>query len=449
MEILLDELQAALHRSAVSRLLLAYSGGLDSSCLLHAVTQLRKGSDFQIRAIHINHGIHPESDEWQRHCEQTCTLMGIELVSERLELGSQTSEDDARRARYKAFEAALRRGETLLMAHHLDDQLETLLLRLARGSGLSGLSGMPHERRLGHGQLLRPWITLKRSDLQRYAEQEQLHWVEDTSNSGVLYDRNYCRNQLLPLVEQRWPAYRESWSKSQTLLAESAELLAELARDDVSRLSESGQELDLTELQTLSPVRQRNALRHWLSELGLELPGWQQLHQLQNEFIAGRSDSRNVFDLGQFYIQRFQQRLYVLQHPSEGKILQPCVWDCAAQSDLQLTGNGRLLANATLSAGISSTHAGALQVRYREGGESVRLPGRPEKTLKKLLQEEHVPPWLRERLPLIFADDQLVCVPGLGVADKFGAGEGEEGWEIHWEPPESLAPLRPRESTLN
>lgn len=444
MDVLLGELQAALDRSAAKNLLVAYSGGLDSTCLLHAASSLSGAANRQLRALHINHGLQSAANDWQQHCEQRCASLGIELSCHAVDLPVDASEDEARQARYGVFESQLRSDETLLLAHHLDDQLETLLLRLMRGAGPAGLAGMPQRRALGQGQLLRPWLALGRAELLRYASAHELDWVEDASNAGTAFDRNYSRQEILPRLEQRWPAYRESWSKSQTLLAESAELLADLARLDLGKMTaEQFGGLDLQVLASLSPPRQRNVLRLWLTELGLSTPGWQKTRQLLDEYIAAREDSAGVLDFGQFYLQRFQQRLYALRYmPLDDRALS---WDALQHKQLFLPDNGVLAASTSTGPVLRAELAVNLQVRYRQGGEVIQLPGRPAKALKKLFQEHGIPPWHRERTPLIFRQEQLVCVPGLGVAANCLALAGEEGLHINWQQPDLLVESNSRD----
>lgn len=445
MDVLLTALQAALDRSAAKNLIVAYSGGLDSTCLLHAAHSLSAASGRQLRALHINHGLQDAASDWQRHCERQCADLQIELACQAVELPGDASEDEARQARYAVFESRIRGDETLLLAQHLDDQLETLLLRLMRGAGPAGLAGMPERRDLGQGQLLRPWLSLGRSELQRFAGEHALSWVEDASNASTAFDRNFCRQEILPRLEDRWPGYRDSWSKSQALLAESAELLTDLAHIDLGRLSaDQAGGLDLQELAALSPARQRNALRLWLTKLGLSAPGWQTMRQLLDEFITAREDGAGVLDMGQFYLQRFQQRLYALRHlPLNDAVLN---WDARENRELPLPGNGALAVSAAAESGLRPELAPDLQVRYRQGGESIRLPGRPAKPLKKLFQEQGIPPWHRERMPLIFRQEQLVCVPGLGVAADCLASAGEEGLDINWQQPNLLVDYNRRDS---
>jgi tRNA(Ile)-lysidine synthase len=225
----LQVLTTALHSMPTcSVLVVGFSGGLDSTVLLHVLHQLSQQADFHwtLRALHINHGMQLNADAWERHCELACKSLSIDLQVEnvRADFGQSLPvadiENAARRVRYEAFENQLRAGEALLLAHHLDDQMETFLLRLMRGSGLKGLAGIPITRSLGKSFLYRPLLGFERQQLAAYARAEQLLWLEDESNEDEKFDRNFCRQALLPLLATRWPGYRDSWLKTSALAAE-------------------------------------------------------------------------------------------------------------------------------------------------------------------------------------------------------------------------------------
>lgn len=419
-------------------LVVAYSGGLDSSCLLHVAAGLASAEQRPLRAIHVNHGISAAADQWQDHCRQVCAGLGIALDCAAVTLLSDASEDQAREARYEAFATRLRGAECLLLAHHLDDQLETLLLRLLRGAGPGGLAGMPARRSLGEGQLLRPWLGLPRSELEAYAASQKLSWVEDESNAATRFDRNFCRQEILPRLEQRWPEYRSSWQKSQELLRDSDALLGDLAVLDLARLAgDKPGIIKLEPLQALSPARQRNVLRHWLQHnLGLRAVNWALLQRLTTDIVPPGSATDATLEVGEFLLQVFQQQLFALRASQAWLPPAEQPWSAVTQPSLVLPGNGRLAARSTVGSGLARSHGEQLCIRYRQGGESLQLPGRPTKTLKKLFQELGVPPWLRDRVPLLFAGDELICVPGVGVASEFCARPEQPGLLLQWQHPE-------------
>lgn len=421
-------------------LVVAFSGGLDSSVLLNIAHAVSTAQGRDLRAIHIHHGIHSNAEDWLKHCRQVCERLQIDFESRRVELGAGASEDEARTARYRCFTEQIKESECLLLAQHLDDQLETLLLRLCRGAGPDGLAGMPVSRKLGAGILLRPFLGVPRSALAEYAQQQQLQWVEDDSNVQTHYDRNYCRHSVLPLIESRWPGYRDSWHKSQSLLQDSADLQRDLAVLDLERVRGGRSGIVAIEpLRSLSQPRQRNTLRHWLQdELGVPGVGWQLLHQLCNEVLTADPESSAAVDLQVLQLQVFQGQLFALRQlpPPDTS---PTHWNAVHQARLSLPGNGMLTARSSANGkGLGRVHADNLEIRYRQGGESLRLPGRPAKSLKKIFQEQAVPPWYRQRLPLLYQDDRLVCVPGIGVEVECVAAADEPGLEVAWQHPEFL-----------
>lgn len=441
-----DKLAAALSELAsTSNFLIGLSGGLDSVVLLHAMARLRDqpGADFQLRALHINHQLQDQAQSWEQHCSSLCAKLGVEFTSTTVAIaGGSGIENAAREARYREFEATLLQGEELLLAHHRDDQMETLLLRLMRGSGSRGLSGIPRSRALGASRLLRPLLDIDREELQSYAESEQLAWVEDHSNKDEGFDRNYCRHSLLPLIESRWPGYRESWSKSAVLASESEALLQELAAIDLAQIAtESASIVSREKLLVLPEPRRRNVLRHWLARLGANELSWNQLQQLSNEVLQGASGQ---FIAEDFQIFCFRERVYVMAAQELERDLDSTGLEAMpvlpVTGEVMLPGNGRLRLRASEGEGICADKLSHLSIRYRRGGETCRLAGRPSKTLKKILQESEVPPWLRSRVPLLYDGEDLACIAGIGVSEEFAAKDTESGCVIEWEQPDFTLP---------
>jgi len=436
------KLEAALKELAsTGKILLGLSGGLDSVVLLHALVRLRDqpASNIKLRALHINHQLQQEADHWEQHCLALCAELGVEFASIKVQIGERAGlENAARDARYKEFALHLSADEELLLAHHRDDQMETLLLRLMRGSGVRGLSGIPSSRAVGANKLLRPLLNFDREELRSYARIQGLSWMEDGSNEDDSFDRNYCRHRILPLVEECWPSYRESWSKSIILAGESAELIQDLAAMDLADVvAESAAVLNREALLALSEPRRRNVLRHWLSALGAMEMGWNQLQRLSTEVL--QSDS-GEFDSESFRISCYRDRVYALSLHSLRleltRIDLESVSSLLEAGEVLLPNNGRLRVRTVEGEGISVDKLNKPSVAYRQGGESCRLAGRPTKTLKKILQEMDVPPWVRGRIPMLFDGVDLAYVPGAGVCEGLAAEHGEPGFLIEWEQPD-------------
>lgn len=408
----------------------ALSGGLDSTVLLHLLAQLAKHESLPpLSAIHIHHGLQAVADAWPEHCRRLCARLGVPLRVEYVQVDSGASlERAARDARYAALANALGQGECLLTAQHRDDQVETVLFRLFRGAGVRGLAGMPAERTLGVGWLLRPLLDCSRAELESYARSQGLEWIDDPSNASDDLDRNYLRNQVLPDISHRWPSAAESIVRSAGHLAESQALLDELAQLDLAKADERSEyagmslpSLALEPLAGLGDPRQRNALRHWLARHAL-LPdsahwaGWQTLRD-------ARADAEPVWRLADGELRRAEGRLWWLSNAWLNFLPQERDW-IEVSSPLYLTGNGSLHFHGGLP-------AGPLRVRYRQGGEVMSLAGRGRRDLKRLLNEAGVPAFLRGRLPLLWRADEL-----LGVASLPGLRtDVTQSWTMHWSPP--------------
>ncbi|UVE16672.1 tRNA lysidine(34) synthetase TilS [Pseudomonas sp. LS44] len=408
----------------------AYSGGLDSTVLLHLLATLARRETLPpLSAIHVHHGLQAAADAWPEHCRQQCAELGVSLSVRHVQVaGGASLERAAREARYAALAACLGAGEVLLTAQHRDDQAETLLFRLLRGAGVRGLMGMPQSRVLGQGILLRPLLNCSRAELEAYAGEHGLRWVEDPSNRDSRLARNYLRHQIMPRLLEYWPQTARNLARSAEHLREAQQLLDELAEQDLLAAQSASlfpwlniSSLELAPLLSLSSARQRNALRHWLVAL-TPLPdsdhwaGWEDLRDATN-------DAQPVWRLGQGELQRAGGRLWWV---SGGWLQVPTVgapWHDPAQA-LTLPGNGLLQID-----GVAPQ--GPLEVRYRQGGELMRLAARGHRDLKRLLNEIALPGFVRGRLPLLYRGDELIAVANLPVLD----GRPEEGWKLRWQVP--------------
>ncbi len=406
---------------------IAFSGGLDSTVLLHLLAEhARKHASPPLRAIHIHHGLQPAADAWPAHCQAICDNLGIELQVVHVQVSPGASlEQAARDARYTAFKNALGPGDILFTGQHRDDQAETLLFRLLRGAGLRGLAAMPGQRALGQGGLVRPLLGCSRQQLQDYAKAHELVWIEDPSNADTHFARNYLRGQVFPQLQQRWPQASQNLARAAEHLGEALGLLDEVAQGDLAFAGQGApaawpglDSLDLATLMGLTPARQRNALQYWLSQR-TRLPdtrhwaGWADLRD-----AAG--DAQPVWRLADGQLLRSHGRIWWL---SGDWLRQPAgrlAWPDPAVP-LLLPGNGsvRLVGAAALD---------GLHIAYRQGGERLEVPGRGRRDLKRLLNEQQVPHFLRARLPLLYHGEHLLAVanlPGLVRADC----------QLHWQLP--------------
>jgi len=414
----------------------AYSGGCDSHALLHAMAELRPRLGGELRAIHVNHGLQSVAADWVAHCRGVCAALDVALtvVSVSVEPApGESLEAAARDARYDAFARELGEGDCLLLAHHLDDQAETLLLRLLRGAGVHGLAAMPVCRPLGRGYLLRPLLSTPRAAIVDYARAHGLRWVDDPSNEQSQFDRNFLRNQLIPRAAERWPSVSRTLARAAAQAAEAADLLDELAQADCDACS-IGPDLDAARLSALSAARQRNLLRYWIRRRGLSVPPRERLISGLDALLAAGPDRQPLLVWGAGRVRRHRGRL-VLEAHAESALPSASAWDLCAPV---AWAGGWVEAVDTVGGGIRADLAGRHDLRLlpRRGGERLRLPGRAHgSALKKLLQERGVPPWERARLPLLYVGDELAAVADLFVDAAFAARPGEPGLRLVWRRP--------------
>ena len=416
----------------------AYSGGLDSHVLLHLVSQLLPAD--KITALHINHQLSPNSSDWAEHCRNICASLNIPIIVETATVVAEGEgiEAAARKARYHCFDKHLQSGDLLLQAHHTDDQVETVLYRLLRGSGVKGLAGIPQTRGLGEGQLIRPLLPFTRAQLEVYAQSNGLQWIDDESNDDSRFDRNFLRNELFPLIEQRWPDYRQRICLSATLASRSAELDQICAEEDLRslgcRTERVGWSIEIYALLSLSEIRQRNVIRYWIEQHRLPVPGHKILETLFTEFLTARQDATPLLSWPGAECRRYQQRLYLLP-PSKEARLETELTVFIPEMTYPLPGGGTLRTVSAKGEGLRYQSDMQLHMCFRQGGERCEPAGRgSSNTLKKLFQEYQLEPWLRDRTPLIYLNGELAAVGDMWVCEGFQAGENERGlkFEINY-----------------
>ncbi len=413
-----QHLRQFLNAHPARRYWIGYSGGLDSHVLLHLCARIGTDTGLDFAVIHVNHQLHPDADIWQRHCQLTCERLGVPFRAVRVDARpapGESPEEAARRARYQAFTEVLQADEALLLAQHQDDQAETVLLQLLRGAGPTGLAAMPVSAKLGAGKLLRPFLDLPRQALQAYAESHGLTWLDDPSNADTRYDRNFLRHQVIPLLRQRWPACSRTLARSARHCGEAAQLLTEEAEGWLADHTAADGSLDLAALAMLPRPRQRWLLRAWLRQRGARLPSRVYLDRILDECRQARGDRLPCIRWTGGEVRRWRGRLYFLSAPP------PAIphWESPWNGDdpLHLPDGSRLEAvPAPHGIPLAAWQNRPITVRYRRGGEILRDRGH-RRPLKKFLQEQGIPPWRRQCLPLVYLDGELVAVADLWCAD--------------------------------
>lgn len=409
----------------VTRWVIGLSGGLDSVVLLHLAARSLPAD--QILVVNIDHQLQTPSAQWSAFCERQAKTLKLPFISEKVAVDASASlEQAARRARYQAFENILQPGDCLLLAHHLDDQAETMLFRLLRGTGVRGLAGIPECRSLGRAELFRPLLAVSRQQLMAWADAEQLEWIEDPSNADLSYDRNYLRHAVLPLLQARWPGFSRRWGDTARYMAEAEQLHHDLAEMDSVSVSK-GAGLCCAGLMRLSLPRRNNLLRFWLRRAGVAVGERQILSII--ELIAAADDRQPVVTLGEMQLRRYQG--VVLLQPEES------VFEWGGRP-LTLTGEvtaqGCLVVNSGLDgAGLKSVSG--VTLRNRRDGDRCKPVGRGGScSLKKIFQEHRIPAWQRSSWPVCVVGDEIVAVPGICICEGWQSEKKGSGFTLNWRP---------------
>jgi tRNA(Ile)-lysidine synthase len=415
---------------ATHHLVLALSGGLDSKTLLHALVRLRNLKHvFDIQAIHVNHGLQDIANQWQLKCQSDCDFYQVELISTDLNLAQNCHsniESQARDGRYQFFESSLKHNQWLLMAHHMDDQAETLLFRLLRGCGINGATAMPEQRALGKGTLLRPLLHFTQEEIRNYALKQKIDWIEDPSNQDEKYSRNFLRHKIMPSLKVKWPGYAKTLSRYADLAAEQIQLLDEVAESDLNNVRLKANELDVQSLLALSLVRQKNCLHYWGKIDGLLAPSSNEIEELIKQLGASLNHSIKINFAGlcvRSFLARLSLVAKVQPKPIEKKlqwldITQPLLLENGIKLSISQTNESQLT--------LPTVHQ-TVWVDRRRGGEKCLADYRSKTTeLKKIYQDLQVPTWEREWLPIIYFNDEIAAVPGYFIAKKFLAKPGCE-----------------------
>lgn len=403
-----------------TRLIVALSGGVDSVVLLHLLANFRdNNSEYTILAHHVNHGLSENAQYWSDSCETLCKQLKVTLIKSNVSIEKQprkSLEALARDARYQCFKDKMKDGDIILTGHHQDDQLETLLLALKRGSGSTGLQGVHTTQEFFNGYLVRSLLNFSRQQIVEYATLNGLHWVEDESNLDINFDRNFIRQKISPLLIKRWPAIAQSVSRTAQLCQEQQSLLNEVAEMDLKGCASfhcSQQILSITKLAELSVARRNNVIRYWLKLNGLNYPSSKQLQVLWKEVALANSDKQPKLVLELHSVRRYQKALYVVNEEEVKLPETPTQW--RGEALLELVKNKVSIDFSKVDSLIAKQHKIECYFRHHLDTNLTCLPKERDKTrsIKKLLHEYQVPPWLRDKIVFIMIDQHLVEAIGL------------------------------------
>ncbi len=418
------------------RYIIALSGGADSCALAAAVAEVAAGRHVSAVAVHVNHGVHADADRWQEHCRALCERLGLAFEAHRVNPDPDSPlgpEAEWRRCRYGVFETVLAPGDILLTAHHRQDQAETVLMHLARGSGPDGLSGIPRERPLGAGRICRPLLEVEPESLKAYCSERGIDWISDPSNLDPALDRGYLRSAVLPSLRERWPGIDATLGDVARLQAEAVEVLHHVAGADLQSLAHDGHVL------ALGPVLRQPAavlplvIREWVRGRALPPIPRSRLQAFCEQLNDARDDSHATLAWAGHALRRYRDALWLTGRD----IPQPTGtmrWPTADCLDLG-AGVG------TLSAGtrVKDDEWTPLEVRFRRGGERFDPgAGRPRRPVKDLLREAGIPPWYRDLVPLVSDADGIVALGDLQLSERFQHRLERLGGRLRWAPADPL-----------
>ncbi|MBL1261517.1 MAG: tRNA lysidine(34) synthetase TilS [Thiotrichaceae bacterium] len=441
--------QISLNRYPTHRYWIAFSGGIDSHVLLHAMATLRPQLLATLNAVHVNHGLNPKAAEWAAHAVSVCDALDIPCHVFNLDARAKRGESPeaaARDARYQAFSELIETGDVLLTAHHREDQAETLLLQLVRGAGPHGLAAMPLRTAFSNGHLARPLLAVEQALINHYAQEKRLEWLADPSNQDLNFERNFLRHEVMPALKAHWPALSKTVSRSAAHCAEAAGLLDELALEDLKAAAQWRREMALPDrislhyVQQLSLPRRKNLLRFWIKAIGFGIISSAIINQIETSLISAKEDAMPLVSWAGGELRRHRGYIYVMPPLVSFDTSQRIEWAWHQSALLLPAGLGTLQTrlmepgdedDASQALHLKQCQQLPMTVRFRRGGERCQLPGRRHRhALKGLLQQAGVPPWQRNRIPLIYLGDQLAAVVGYFSCAPFLAQRHEPSVSI-------------------
>lgn len=417
----------------------SFSGGVDSTVLLYLLASVRAQLPAPLHAIHIDHGLQTASADWAAACRVRCAELDVPFETRRVDaraMRGQGPEAAAREARYAAIASVIGPGGMLLTAHHQQDQAETVLLQMLRGAGTSGLAGMPPCRRWQQGWLARPLLGTSRESIVQWARDAGLSWIEDPSNSAHGADRNFLRHRVLPALVERWPAAVQSIARSARLCAEADDIIAEQADADLRAVEVAGADrLQVAGLCALDAARRANVLRRWLQRQGAAPMPAARMYQALEQLCHARSDAAVRVAWAGHALRRFQGQVWLLEGETDNTpSAERRAWS-GESLDLG-PGLGRLYTRLA-PGGIDPRHwhQAKIEIDYRPAGARYRLAGRQgSRDFKHVAQELGIPPWLRDRVPVILINGQPAAIAGHAVCEPFAVTGNQGIWPV-WESP--------------
>lgn len=415
---------------------IACSGGMDSCVLLHLFYLNRSRLKQSVEVVYVDHRLQKQSKKWGDFCARICRQ--YDFFFSYLEIDEEykngfSIEEWAREKRYQLLADKMNNDDILFTAHHQDDQIETFFLHAFRGSGPRGLVAMPNIRKFSIGFHARPLLGCSQQELKQYANEHQLDWKTDPSNDDIRYNRNYLRKSVLPVIEARWPAFRITTSRLIEHQQEVKSLLDEIAEDDLRQaVAKTSSAINIDVICNFSNARKKNLIAFWLKKIGMNLPASRHLNQIMTNVLDSEEDKEPCVNWNGVEVRRYRNMLYAIKPLSVHDRSMRYEWDI---NQPFLLSDESLVASSEKGKGISKKRIEnkIVEIRFRQGGEKIRPENQSiSKSVKHLFQEKGVLPWCRDRIPLIYIDNQLALIPGFCMDEKFAAKNNEASWDISW-----------------
>ncbi|KAF0752832.1 hypothetical protein FWK35_00016600 [Aphis craccivora] len=418
--------------------LIAYSGGMDSTVLLYQLLKIKQTNDqIKIRAIHINHNIHTQSEKWQNHCIRTCKKNDIPLIIEKININiTKNIEEKLRIKRYNLIYNHLLNKEILLTGHHLNDQCETFFLSLKRGSGPTGLSSMSYETIFGKTKIVRPFLKITKKELEKWANLNKLTWIEDITNLNINYDRNFIRHKILPILEKKWPFFLKNCFRTTIICHEETKLKNIFLKEKIQKFLHCNDSLKIENFKNLQEELCKSLIRYWISLKNVKLPSYKIIQRIYNEIVYNQKNANIKVTIEKNEIRSYKKYLYFIKITKSIKDM--IVFWHDTNRKLTLPNNLGYIIKNNKEEGINipiPKNNELINIRFQHKGKILIIGRQKRRNIKKIWQEHNIPPWLRNQIPLLFYNDQLISALGVFVINqkiKNLKKNNQNTWNISW-----------------
>ncbi|QJC36104.1 tRNA lysidine(34) synthetase TilS [Enterobacteriaceae endosymbiont of Donacia cincticornis] len=425
------------------KILLAYSGGIDSTVLLYNLVKLREKYPLIIRAIHINHNLHKKSDDWMKFCFLNCKKLNVLFIHKNIYINKNNNiEENARKKRYQIFKKIIKDNEILVTAHNLDEQCETFFLFLKRGSGPKGLSSMSTITMINNFKIFRPFLNISKNEIFNYAIKKKINWIEDPSNKDIKYDRNFLRNIILPKIINRWPFFQKNLARSIKNYDEQEKLLCDLMKPVLIKLIQKNNSLFISPLYSFKENKRNFIIRKWIEyNKYYYLPSRKLLNIIWNEIICCKNNNNPQIKIGEYSIRKYKNYLFCIKYFPNLK-------------------NNILIWNDFKKSLILPNKLGKLTILYHENNKKkithIKKPENKEivyikfnnptekyyfnnseykKNINNIWKNLNIPKWEREQIPLLFYNEKLIAELKNQLITQYGQTDIVEknNWFIYFQ----------------